>query len=119
VPAGCGEAVYFCSCSSHICDPFEYAFRGYRSSPAYQYESNEHREKFYRHISEGGWPFSTSAHGWPISDCTSEGVKATLCLLKTKTIRDGLKDKTLKPISEERLHKAINVLLTYQNEDGG
>jgi squalene cyclase len=68
---------------------------------------------------QGGWPFSTSAHGWPISDCTSEGLKATLCLLKTKTIKDGLKDKTIKPISEERLHKAVNVLLTYQNEDGG
>ena len=29
----------------------------------------------YRHISTGAWPFSTRDHGWPISDCTSEGVK--------------------------------------------
>lgn len=26
---------------------------------------------------QGGWPFSTAAHGWPISDCTSEGLKAS------------------------------------------
>lgn len=112
-----------------------------QSSPAYQYESNQYRLKFYRHISEGGWPFSTSAHGWPISDCTSEGLKAVLCLLKTKTMQKSLSgivedsdsierggskavsnstDTTvLVPISNERLYKAVNVLLTYQNEDGG
>jgi squalene cyclase len=91
----------------------------HRASPAYQYESNECRNKFYRHNSEGGWPFSTSAHGWPITDCTSEGLKATLCLLKTKTVQEGLKDERLKKISDERLYKAVNQLLTYQNEDGG
>lgn len=100
-----------------------------KSSPAYKYESNEYRNKFYRHVSEGGWPFSTSAHGWPISDCTSEGMKAVLCLLKTKTIESALKksidDANLETtgqvlsISDERLYKAVNVLLTYQNEDGG
>lgn len=90
-----------------------------QSSPAYKYESNGYRNKFYRHISEGGWPFSTSAHGWPISDCTSEGLKGTLCLLKSQTIQFGLKDQSLLNISEVRLQKAVNVLLTYQNEDGG
>jgi cycloartenol synthase len=90
-----------------------------RSSPAYTYESNNYRNKFYRHISEGGWPFSTSAHGWPISDCTSEGLKAVLCLLKSSAVKEGLEDGSLKKISGERLFKAVNVLLTYQNEDGG
>ncbi|CAJ1958394.1 unnamed protein product [Cylindrotheca closterium] len=90
-----------------------------QSSPAYKYEANEYRNMYYRHISEGGWPFSTSAHGWPISDCTSEGLKAVLCLLRTKCIQDSLKDKRIVCISEQRLYKAINVLLTYQNEDGG
>jgi squalene cyclase len=33
---------------------------------------------FYRHISKGAWPFSSRDHGWPISDCTSEGFKAAL-----------------------------------------
>lgn len=32
-----------------------------RSSPAFFYEANKYRNMFYRHISEGGWPFSTSA----------------------------------------------------------
>ena len=31
--------------------------------------------KWYRHISKGAWPFSTRDHGWPISDCSSEGLK--------------------------------------------
>jgi len=91
-----------------------------KSSPAYAFETNENRFKSYRHISEGGWPFSTSAHGWPISDCTGEGLKATLCLLKTKAIQNGLKDgEQVAPISDERFYKAANILLTYQNEDGG
>lgn len=30
---------------------------------------------WYRHISKGAWPFSTADHGWPISDCTAEGLK--------------------------------------------
>lgn len=36
--------------------------------------------EYYRHISKGAWPFSTSAHGWPISDCTSEGLRAEMVL---------------------------------------
>eukprot|EP00889_Picochlorum_renovo_P006800 jgi/Picre1/33830/NNA_001309.t1 len=36
--------------------------------------------KYYRHISKGAWPFSTRDHGWPISDCTSEGLKAAMAL---------------------------------------
>lgn len=32
---------------------------------------------WYRHISKGGWPFSTADQGWLISDCTAEGLKAT------------------------------------------
>ncbi len=35
---------------------------------------------YYRHISQGAWPFSSGDHGWPISDCTSEGLKAALAL---------------------------------------
>ena len=141
-----------------------------KSSPAYSFETNEQRYASYRHISEGGWPFSTSAHGWPISDCTGEGLKAMLCLLKTRTIQTALnnnynneeqqRDDTdddnsdgsskvvvgdsdshcgydenendnirpvifdddgvvVRAISDERLYKAANILLTYQNEDGG
>ncbi|XLR03777.1 hypothetical protein S83_069975, partial [Arachis hypogaea] len=37
---------------------------------------------WYCHISKGAWPFSTKDHGWPISDCTSEELKAALLLSK-------------------------------------
>ena len=90
-----------------------------QGTPAHKYEGAEYRRKYYRHISEGGWPFSTSAHGWPISDCTGEGLKGVLCLLKSKTVKEGVEKGELKPISEERLQKAVNILLSYQNEDGG
>jgi squalene cyclase len=49
-----------------------------KNSAANAYESPEMREQYYRHVSRGGWPFSTSAHGWPISDCTAEGLKSVL-----------------------------------------
>lgn len=38
--------------------------------------------KYYRHISKGAWPFSSRDHGWPISDCSSEGLKAALALAR-------------------------------------
>lgn len=90
-----------------------------RATPAYEYESARNRKKYFRHISEGGWPFSTSGHGWPISDCSSEGLKGVLCLLRCKSVEEGLQKNSLKPIDETRLQKCVNVILTYQNEDGG
>jgi len=40
---------------------------------------------WYRHISKGGWPFSTQDNGWPVSDCTAEGLKViNLPLILTK-----------------------------------
>ena len=90
-----------------------------RSTPAYLFESAENRIRFYRHVSTGAWPFSTSAHGWPISDCTAEGLKAILALNKSKSVQDGIKNGSLKPMEDKRFFDAVNVLLTYQNEDGG
>ncbi len=43
-------------------------------------EARQPLSKYYRHISKGAWPFSTRDHGWPISDCSSEGLKAALAL---------------------------------------
>ena len=43
-------------------------------------EDVPNRTSYYRTVSKGGWPFSTSDHGWPIADCTSEGLKAVLAL---------------------------------------
>ncbi len=67
------------------------------------------RERAYRDPSRGGWPFSTRAHGWPISDCTAEGLKASLLL--EKLVDD--------PLPEERLTAAADLLLSMQNADGG
>jgi squalene/oxidosqualene cyclase-like protein len=67
------------------------------------------RERAFRDASAGGWPFSTRQHGWPISDCTAEGLKASLLL--APHVAD--------PISEERLAQAARLLLAMQNDDGG
>ena len=85
-----------------------------RSSPAFAYEAPAERRKYYRHVSEGGWPFSSAAHGWPISDCTAEGLKAVLLLRHHPAIIEGCVS-----ISDERMFKALEVLLTLQNVDGG
>lgn len=71
-------------------------------------EDTPDREKYFRDPSRGGWPFSDRAHGWPITDCTAEGLKASLLL-------ERLVDD---PISEERLVAAVDMILYWQNLDG-
>ena len=68
---------------------------------------------YYRHISKGAWPFSTRDHGWPISDCSSEGLKAALILagLPSSKVGEG--------VPKERLYECVTVILSYQNFDGG
>ena len=67
--------------------------------------------KHYRHTGKGGWPFSTREHGWPITDCTAEGLKASLSLEPL-----GLPGT---PVTPERQREAAELLLTWQNADGG
>ena len=69
--------------------------------------------KYYRHISKGAWPFSTRDHGWPISDCTSEGLKAAMALKELEDVVGW------KPLPLERLDDCLDVILSYQNGDGG
>lgn len=69
--------------------------------------------KWYRHISKGAWPFSSRDHGWPISDCSSEGLKAALILAKLPS------DEVGEAIPIGRLKDAVNVILSYQNPIGG
>eukprot|EP00003_Mantamonas_plastica_P021742 TRINITY_DN3566_c0_g1_i3.p1 TRINITY_DN3566_c0_g1~~TRINITY_DN3566_c0_g1_i3.p1 ORF type:complete len:393 (-),score=104.98 TRINITY_DN3566_c0_g1_i3:150-1328(-) len=71
----------------------------------------DQREKYYRHASKGGWPFSTVDHGWPITDCTAEGMKSALSVREL-----GL---TSKPIAYSRMCDAADLLLGYQNPVGG
>ncbi|KAH7298679.1 hypothetical protein KP509_25G053900 [Ceratopteris richardii] len=68
---------------------------------------------WYRHISKGAWPFSTRDHGWPISDCTAEGLKAALILRLLPSEIVG------EPLSSERFYDAVNTILSYQNTNGG
>ncbi|XP_022842490.1 cycloartenol Synthase-like [Olea europaea var. sylvestris] len=68
---------------------------------------------WYRHISKGGWSFSTADQGWPVSDCTVEGLKAVLLLSKLPTEIVG------EPLDARRLYDAVNVILSLQNDGGG
>ena len=77
-------------------------------------EDTPQRETYFRHVSLGAWPFSTRDHGWPISDCTAEGLKATLQCAESGL--PGLGSL----VAKERLFDAVNVILSLQNaEDGG
>jgi len=67
------------------------------------------RERCYRDPSRGGWPFSTRPHGWPITDCTAEGIRTSLALAAFVE----------RPIDVERLREAVELLLFWQNRDGG
>lgn len=80
-------------------------------------EDEDNREYWFRHKSKGGWPFSTAAHGWPISDCTSEGLKAVLSLHKETSSESVIPMD--RRISKERLQDACDILLSYHNKDGG
>ena len=92
-----------------------------QNSPAYDFEAAPFRERYFRHVSKGGWPFSTSAHGWPISDCTAEGLKSVLALRRLATLGGGTCDAPpgVPPISFARLCDAVDVVLALQNADGG
>jgi squalene/oxidosqualene cyclase-like protein len=72
------------------------------------------REKYDRCIRKGGWAFSTFEQGWPITDCTAEGMKTSI-----KYMHSGVLSDAEKTITKERLQDSINVLLAYQNKDGG
>src|SRR5262249_45013115 len=67
------------------------------------------RERCFRHASRGGWPFSSRDHGWPISDCTAEGLKACL----------AIEARLGKSLERWRLDAAVELMLSLQNEDGG
>ncbi|MDP2436605.1 MAG: terpene cyclase/mutase family protein [archaeon] len=74
-------------------------------------EDTPEADKYFRHTSKGAWPFSTRDHGWPISDCTAEGLKAAILLAQASVGPSSL--------AKERLFDAVNVILSLQNADGG
>jgi lanosterol synthase len=74
-------------------------------------EQHETHEQFFRHPSTGGWPFSTVEHSWPIADCTAEGLSTAFNIHHSKLVEPT--------IDEARLKLAIDVILGFQNQDGG
>lgn len=88
---------------------------------------------WYRHISKGAWPFSTADHGWPISDCTAEGLKVIVFGIQCKPVVQLLicnlrysssqavlllsklpSDIVGEPIESKQLYDAVNVVLSLQ-----
>jgi squalene/oxidosqualene cyclase-like protein len=72
-------------------------------------EELENPFKYHRIKRAGGWTFSYLDNGWVVSDCTAEAVKA---LLETEETGDEL-------ISDERIKKAIGLIMMLQSDDGG
>jgi squalene/oxidosqualene cyclase-like protein len=66
--------------------------------------------RHYRDPSKGGWPFSTLEHGWPITDCTAEGLKVSIAL---EHVFPGRVPRG------ERWDDAVRLILGWQNPDGG
>ncbi|KAJ3669531.1 hypothetical protein LUZ60_011481 [Juncus effusus] len=65
--------------------------------------------RYFRHITKGGWSFSTVDQQWPVSDCTSEALKALLLL------SDISPDIVGEHITSERLYDGVNLLLSLQS----
>ncbi|KAB5514832.1 hypothetical protein DKX38_028738 [Salix brachista] len=73
---------------------------------------------WYRHISKGAWPFSTADHGWPISDCTAEGLKILLLEVGYNARRNGSWTCECYDISLCTL-LGVGIRETSTNGDGG
>lgn len=66
-------------------------------------------DEYFRDSRLGTWTFSDKTNGWPVFDCTAEGLKAALEL--ESFIHD--------PIDEDLLQAAVHFILNFQNSDGG
>ncbi|TVU33478.1 hypothetical protein EJB05_25299, partial [Eragrostis curvula] len=67
---------------------------------------------WHRHRSKGSWTLSSADNGWAVSDTTGEALKAVLLLSKILSNLSG------DPIESERLHDAVDCLLSFVNKDG-
>ncbi|MGR8935022.1 MAG: terpene cyclase/mutase family protein [Gammaproteobacteria bacterium] len=67
--------------------------------------------EFFRHPMIGSWPFSTAENGWPVADCTAEGLSAALAIHRSGAVKPA--------IDEQRIKQAVDIILSYQNDDGG
>ncbi|KAA0164284.1 hypothetical protein FNF31_02518 [Cafeteria roenbergensis] len=70
-------------------------------------------KEFHRDTARGGWTFSTADNAWPVADCTCEGMRASLALEAGGFAgEDG-------ELAANRYFAAVNLVLAYQNADGG
>ncbi|KAF8685983.1 hypothetical protein HU200_043911 [Digitaria exilis] len=67
---------------------------------------------WHRHRSKGSWTLSSADNGWAVSDTTGEALKAVLLLSNIASSHIG------DPIERERLHDAVDCLLSFMNKDG-
>ncbi|KAK9757062.1 hypothetical protein RND81_01G137700 [Saponaria officinalis] len=67
----------------------------------------------HRHVSKGSWTFSDKDHGWQVSDCTAEALK---CCLMLSTMNPEIVGQK---IDSSFLYDPVNLLLSYQSENGG
>ena len=72
-------------------------------------EDVDQRERYFRDSTKGGWTFSTGEQGWPVADCTAFALIAAL----------ALEPVSEEPIAPDRLLDAVDLLLFWQNRDGG
>jgi squalene/oxidosqualene cyclase-like protein len=64
----------------------------------------------YRDPVKGGWPFSNRRHGWPITDCTAEAIRASLSASTPADTDEG---------QHTSLRDGVAWILSMQNHDGG
>ncbi|KAG4924836.1 hypothetical protein JHK87_050376 [Glycine soja] len=70
--------------------------------------------KWYGHISKGAWPFSTTNHGWLISDYTVEGLKAVVLLSKIAPETVGTGGNPL--LGEQAIEESRNAIVDALKE---
>uniref|UniRef100_A0A453N9Q0 Terpene cyclase/mutase family member n=1 Tax=Aegilops tauschii subsp. strangulata TaxID=200361 RepID=A0A453N9Q0_AEGTS len=66
----------------------------------------------HRHRSKGSWTLSSADNGWAVSDTTAEALKAVLLLSKISN------NIVADPVERERVHDAVDCLLSFVNKDG-
>ena len=69
-------------------------------------------EKYYRHRTKGAWNFSTRAQGWQVSDCTAEGLRVVLLLLRNTKIVPT-------PFPKSRIFDGVDEILSLRSEELG
>lgn len=71
------------------------------------------RKAHYRDQSRGGWPFGDKTSGWPVTDCTAEGIMA---MIELEPLNGSFGGKSL---AGNEMVESARLLLDYQNSDGG